>query len=299
MEYWFGDCSNSNILVITDIKQYGEIKEVLTNLNSKSIRYLLADEEEFSTDEYNQLTPSDLLIVALSIDSFVFKGYNKYFSPFNKPQNLISKYVFIRLDITSKSLMEGLSTPIEEFEEVYRYYKSIPQYSSLCVKNTSGTELHFEVNEFKTCSHRIADHSDQAFLPPSELEAGIKLGTANGRIVVDCTIGQINQYGKWLGMFGLVDKPVTLIIQDSMITDIVGNEELKGILFSLGPECRILVEFGKGLSKMTPTGVIGVDESIIDTCHFGIGEGIGFGIDNEASIHLDVVIHGPEVEVLG
>ena len=298
MEYWFGDCSDSNILVITDKKQSAEIKNVLTNLNSKSIRYLVVEEEKFSTDEYNQLTASDLLIVALSIDSFVVRGYNKYFSPFNKPQNLISKYVFIRLDITSKSLMEGLSTPIEKFEEVYKYYQSISQYSRLCVKNTSGTELYFEINEFITCSHRIFADSDTAFLPASELAAGIKLCTANGKIVVDCTIGQINRYGKWLGRFGLVEKPVTLIIKDSMITDIAGNEELKEILFSLEPECRILVEFGKGLSAMTPTGVIGVDESIIDTCHFGIGDGIGFGIDNEASIHLDVVIHEPEVEVL-
>jgi len=48
---------------------------------------------------------------------------------------------------------------------------------------------------------------------------------------------------------------------------------------------------------MTPTGIICIDESIISTCHFGIGDGTGFGIDNEASIHLDVVIHQPKVEI--
>ena len=37
---------------------------------------------------------------------------------------------------------------------------------------------------------------------------------------------------------------------------------------------------------MTPTGIIGIDESIIDTYHFGIGDGVGYGIDNEASIPL-------------
>ncbi|MDR7870109.1 MAG: hypothetical protein RIN55_04565 [Tissierellaceae bacterium] len=295
MEYWFGDCSDSNILVVTDRKQYSEINNVLLNLKSKSVRYLLVDEEEFSTDEYVKIAPSDLMVVALSVDSFAFKGYNKFFSPFKKPKSLLAKYIFIRLDITSKSLIEGLNTPIEVFEEVYKYYKSIPKGSKLCVKNNSGTDLQFEINEFKTCSHRISPYSDNAFLPPSELEAGIKLGTAKGKIVIDCTIGQINQYGKWLGMFGLVETPVTLTIQDSIITDIIGNEELKEILFSLEPECRTLVEFGKGLSKITPTGIIGVDESIIDTCHFGIGDGVGFGISNEASIHLDVVIHQPEV----
>lgn len=298
MEYWFGDCSDSNILVITDKKQYKEIQVVLSYLISKSIRYIIVDDKDFSIFEYEKLTPTDLLVVALSIDSFVFKGYNKYFSPFNKPKNLLGKYAFIRLDITSKSLMEGLNTPIKEFEEVYDYYKSIPKDSKLYVKNKSGTELQFEINEFKSCSHRITDYSDKAFLPPSELEAGIKLGTANGEIVVDCTIGQINQYGKWLGMFGLVEEPVVLNIKNSMIIDIIGNEELKKILFSLEPECRMLVEFGKGLSTMTPTGIIGIDESIISTCHFGVGDGTGFGIDNKASIHLDVVIHQPKVEIL-
>ena len=298
IKYWFGDCSDANILVITDKKQYKVIKDVLSHLISKSIRYTLIDDKDFVTYEYENLTSKDLLIVALSIDSFVFKGHNKYFSPFSKPQNLLGKYVFIRLDITSKSLMEGLNTPLEDFEEVYNQYQSIPKNSRLCVKNKSGTDLEFKINEFKTCSHRIFAESDKAFLPPSELEAGIKLGTANGKVVIDCTIGQINQYGKWLGMFGLIKEPVILKIKDSYVTDIIGNEELKKILFSLELECRMLVEFGKGLSKMTPTGIIGIDESIIDTCHFGIGDGLGFGINNEASIHLDVVIHQPKVEIL-
>lgn len=119
MEYWFGNCSDSNILVITDKKQYREIKNVLLNLKSKSIRHILVDDKEFSIYEYEHLTPSDLLVVALSIGSFVSNGLNKYFSLFSKPQNLLSKYVFIRLDITSRSLMEGLNTPLEDFEKVY------------------------------------------------------------------------------------------------------------------------------------------------------------------------------------
>ena len=298
MEYWFGDCSDANILVITDKKQYKEINKVLSYLLSKSIRYVLVDDKNFFTYEYENLTSEDLLIVALSIDSFVFDGHNKYFSPFNKPHKLLGKYVFIRLDITAKSLMQGLNTPIEDFKEVYNQYKSIPKNSRLCVKNKSGTNLEFKINEFKTCSHRISVDSDKAFLPPSEIEAGIELETANGKIVIDCTIGQIYQSGKWLGMFGLIKEPVILIIENSYITEIIGNEELKNILFSLEPECRILVEFGKGLSKMTPTGIIGIDESIINTCHFGIGDGIGFGINNEASIHLDIVIHQPKVEII-
>lgn len=59
-----------------------------------------------------------------------------------------------------------------------------------------------------------------------------------------------------------------------------------------------LVGFGKGLSKVTPTEIIGIDEGIINTYHLGIGDILGFGINNEASIHQDVVIHEPKVEIL-
>ena len=67
-------------------------------------------------------------------------------------------------------------------------------------------------------------------------------------------------------------------------------EELKEKLFSLSPDCRKLVELGQGLSKMKPTGLTGVDESIIDSCHFGFGDGGEYGV------HLDLVITEPTIE---
>jgi hypothetical protein len=40
---------------------------------------------------------------------------------------------------------------------------------------------------------------------------------------------------------------------------------------------------------MTPTGLIGVDESIIDTCHFG------FGDSSVCGMHLDIVTGNPKI----
>jgi len=75
-------------------------------------------------------------------------------------------------------------------------------------------------------------------------------------------------------------------------SDIENNADtiLKELLFSLPKECRKLVEIGQGLSKMTPTGIIGVDESIIDTCHFGIGDA------EKCGLHLDVVVSKPLIQ---
>ena len=47
-----------------------------------------------------------------------------------------------------------------------------------------------------------------------------------------------------------------------------------------------MVELGFGLSRMEPCGVIGIDENIAGTCHFGFGNGSG----NEAPVHLDLVV---------
>ena len=66
-------------------------------------------------------------------------------------------------------------------------------------------------------------------------------------------------------------------------------DEFKSKLFDLPKECRRMVELGQGLSEMEPTGLIGVDESIIKSCHFGFGDGCTCGT------HLDVVIKAPTI----
>ena len=160
------------------------------------------------------------------------------------------------------------------------------------VTNKCGTDISFQITPFTTCSHEITADGGMAFLPPSETSSEIISTTANGKIVVDMTVGQLYHYGKLIDYFGLVSKPITLTIQDGVIIDIYGDQmaaDFKEKLFSLPIECRQIVELGQGLSKMEPTGLIGVDESIIDSCHFGFGDGGNCGT------HLDVVIKNPTI----
>lgn len=294
---WFGETKSSKICIFTDNKQENMIREIMADVICESMRVINLDVEKFDIYEIEKLMKHDLAIVALSLGSFIYRGFNSIFSPFRKPTNVSCKYVFIRLDITKASLIEGLMTEKNIVKKEVETFLDIQKGSRIRVTAPSGTDISFDINNFFTCSHFIDSKSDIAFLPPSELEAGICLGTANGIIVVDITVGQINQYGKWLGQFGLVDKPVKLIIKESRVVDVIGNDELKNILESLEEEAMVLVELGKGLSKMTPTGVIGIDESILTTCHFGIGDGSCVKIENKASIHLDVVVDRPTIQV--
>lgn len=294
IQKWSGINSSSRIVIITDDEQRKIADSIKTdNHYDVQIEYYSQSETFLEAlDLLKKLREIDLLIVILSFRSYVELGANRYFSPFSKPDELVSKYIFMRLSISYQSLIEGLST------DKSLMYKKIIQMSNLTpdtpvrVTNASGTDISFKTYPFKTCLHEISENGGMAFLPPSETSSQVVTETANGKIVIDITVGQLFHYGTLLGYFGLVDSPVTLIVKDGIIIDIQGEDmarEVKEKLFSLPLDCRKIVELGQGLSKMNPTGLIGVDESIIDSCHFGFGDGGSCGT------HWDVVISEPTI----
>ncbi len=223
------------------------------------------------------------------------RGAGRVFSPFAKPAGLCAKYAFIRLGISEASLREGLSTPKARVAQALERLHRFQPGGALRVTNAAGTDITLRISGFSTCGHEIVENGGLAFLPPSETSAEVLPGTANGRIVVDVTIGQLYYFQELLAPFGLVDAPVTLLVEDGRIVDVIGGRmaaALQEKLFALPADCRLLVELGHGLSCMTPTGLIGVDESIIDTCHFGVGDGAACGM------HLDVVVARPTIQAL-
>lgn len=289
---WSGVSEESKVLIITDDIQKSiadSIKE--EKIYDAQVVYFSNTDEFFSL--LKSLKSSDLLIVLLSIDTYMKSGANKYFSAFKKPEWIMAKYIFVRLDISKDSLIQGLLT---DKELVYNKIEEMNRYNSedlVTVTSESETDISFRINPFTTCSHEITADGGIAFLPPSETSSDIIADTANGKIVVDMTVGQLYHFGELIGPFGLVSEPITITVQDGIITDIYGDDmaaELKEKLFGLPIECRKLVELGQGLSKMEPTGLIGVDESIIDSCHFGFGDGWRCGT------HLDVVIKNPRIK---
>lgn len=157
--------------------------------------------------------------------------------------------------------------------------------------NAAGTDLTLRTGPFTTCDHEIAVPGGHCFLPPSETASDVVPGSANGRIVVEVTLGQVHRFAEELGCFGLVDAPVTVTVRNGLLVDVTGSpmaEAFRALLFTLPEDARTLVELGQGLSAMRPTGLIGVDESIIGTCHFGFGH-------HQNGTHTDVVIREPVI----
>lgn len=299
-DIWCDLDKNAEIVILTDEARFGLASAICKELQPFRCSVVNVERDSSYEQSLADLRAEDLAVVLLSVDSFVYKGFNQVFSPFNKPSGLQAKYAFVRLDIPAEALRQGLSTPKAAVIRTIERLHSIPPLSSLRVTNPAGTDITMQITQFQTGSHWIAEAGGVAFLPPSEIYAGILPGSACGQIVVDVTIGQLMAEGRCLGAFGLVDKPTVLVVRDSKIQDIRGGKmaaQLKEILWGLAESCRVLVELGHGLSAMAPTGIIGVDECIIETCHFGIGDGTGYGIANSAPIHLDVVVGNPSIEL--
>ena len=288
---WCDISLDSRILIITDKIQY-EIAEFFQNELDNDCEIIQFEPSDIMTNILKELKEDDLLIDILSFDTFIKDGANNYFSPFTTPNGIVAKYIFIRLNMSKESLLQGLSTPKSLVYNKIAERKTL-NFNNVRIVNNSGTNIILKIDSFDTYSYEINNECKHAFLPPSETSARVIAGTANGKIVIDITVGQLYYYGNLLGYFGAVKTPITMIVQNGLVADIYGNDmanELKHKLFALPVECRELVELGQGLSKMEPTGLIGIDESIIDTCHFGIGD------SEKCGLHLDVVISNPTLE---
>lgn len=296
---WFGDTSKSNIHLVTDNQQLKIAEWIQSGLSYKSCTLHNIDESEVLITNFEKLNPDDYLVVIISFDSFIHKAMNRLYPTFRKPNGVCCRYIFIRLDISLKSLIEGLNTDDQSVKAKINHYLGIKNESQVTVKSETGTNISFRINKFGSFNHFINDTSDIAFLPPSEIYAGIHLGSANGEIVVDLTVGQLYCEGKLFEKFGLVSSPVKLIVKNGKIANVIGNEKLLQHLAEIEDKASAIVELGIGLSQMEPTGIIGIDESILNTCHFGIGNGTFYGIDNKSSIHLDVVLTNPQVLIEG
>ena len=127
----------------------------------------------------------------------------------------------------------------------------------------------------------------EAFVAPVE-------DSVEGIVVIDASCS---------GGVGLVDEPITMDIRKGKIVSISGGtaaEELNRLLKETGTESSYQVaEIGIGLNP--ECRVIGntEDEGKYGTWHMGIGKNTGFGGENDAPVHLDVIQWKPTIVMDG
>lgn len=214
-------------------------------------------------------------------------------STLSKPSGFVGKYVFIRLDIPEAALLSGLNTRIEKVESIVQKYQRLGSGKKVRVTTERGTDIITQIAGQEVLPYHARLPGGNAFLPPAEISESLEPFSTNGTIVVDITVGEIRFGADLIDPLGIVDSEVRITVRDGLVLDIDGGaigKRLKAGLDRLDKSLQSLVELGHGLSDLSPTGIIGIDESMNGTCHFGIG--------NRNPYHVDVVVSNPKIEII-
>lgn len=291
---WTGLGKTARIVIATERARWDVAeriaRDVLPHVRDVSVIDVASDD----LARIEALTSEDLIVVSLTVDGFMREDLRSLFPPFHKPRGLRCRYVFVRLDIPERALLTGLNTDLLRVEGRVRELSRLQAGATVRVTTAAGTDVVLRTEQQEVLPYDARDLGGNAFLPPAEVSEVVAAGSAEGTIVVDVTVGELRVRGDLVDALGLVDTPVTLRVERGLVAHIEGGhtaDRLRRGLRALPPDAACVVELGHGLSDIEPTGIIGVDESMAGTCHFGIGDGTLY--------HLDVVLANPRFTLLG
>jgi len=165
------------------------------------------------------------------------------------------------------------------------------------IRGRAGTDLTLRVSgrPWKTDAGELVP-GETANYPGGEVFVAPHADGADGVLVADLTVPYTVE--------GLVDEPVTLRFERGRVTSIEGGraaDMLRDLVDGAGAGADVIAELGIGLNHaVKPRGHVMLDEKAGGTAHVAIGRNTGtYGGDNEATIHVDCIFSGPEVEADG
>jgi len=205
----------------------------------------------------------------------------------------------IYLGLIDGDLLAGeLSEPPPELAEpATRLLAELDGCETIRIRGRAGTDLTLRVGgrPWKTDATAL-EPGEAANYPGGEIFVAPHADGADGVLVADLTVPYTVE--------GLVDEPVTLRFERGRVTSIEGGRAakmLRELVEGAGPGADVIAELGIGLNHaVRPRGHVMLDEKAGGTAHVAIGRNTGpYGGDNEATIHVDCVFSGPEVEADG
>ena len=165
------------------------------------------------------------------------------------------------------------------------------------IRGRAGTDLTLRVGgrPWKTDATPL-EPGEAANFPGGEIFVAPHADGTDGVLVADLTVPYTVE--------GLVDEPVTMRFEDGRVTSIEGGraaDMLRELVEGAGAGANVIAELGIGLNHaVQPRGHVMLDEKAGGTAHVAIGRNTGpYGGDNEATIHVDCIFSGPEVEADG
>jgi aminopeptidase len=161
------------------------------------------------------------------------------------------------------------------------------------VSAPNGTKISFSVTGRKVLADTGILTKPGSFgnLPAGEVFLAPVEGTANGKLVL-----------QWAPTRELAS-PVTLLVKDGYVQDVLGKDEFVGQLarkLDERMENRNIAELGIGTNSMAkrPDNIL-ESEKIMGTIHIALGDNSSFGGRVSAPFHQDFVFFRPTVVLIG
>jgi hypothetical protein len=164
------------------------------------------------------------------------------------------------------------------------------------VTSPAGTDVCFEVYGWEVppeiSSGYLYQPSTWGNLPGAEVYVAPVIGTTHGEIVIDLTIDPDHKMKGTL-RFRVINGRIDHKSIES--TDMKAKRLLKSILKERNGD--LICEFGIGLNPRikNPTGITLIDEKILGTAHFALGDNKEFGGKIKSKVHYDMVFSKPSI----
>ncbi|MBO7147934.1 MAG: aminopeptidase [Lentisphaeria bacterium] len=162
------------------------------------------------------------------------------------------------------------------------------------IKTEKGTDLSFMIGNYPV-DVDDANYNEPGIIgniPAGETYLAPDPGTANGRIVVDASIGSL----PWKEG----DPDCSIELKNGVAVGFEGERavQLRDLLTSVGEKAFVLAEFGIGTNPyLKLTGQLLEDEKVKGTVHLAFGNNCAMGGDNRVPIHIDCMVCAPDVFV--
>jgi leucyl aminopeptidase (aminopeptidase T) len=131
-------------------------------------------------------------------------------------------------------------------------------------------------------------------MPAGEIAICPIEGSTYGRVVAELTVSTTKR--------PLID-PIELEIRDGLIVNVKGGREARDFESALdlhGPSAKVVAEVALGTNGAARhIGVVIEDEKICGTAHLGFGNAVGFGGQNQSTIHIDAIFGDVTCELDG
>lgn len=181
----------------------------------------------------------------------------------------------------------GLTADYEEVKKLTeKVYELVRNAKKVRVAAENGTDVEFSVEgrEWHKDDGWLDKKGSLGNLPAGEVFIAPLEESINGKIVFDS--------------FPLSKSKLILEVKNGKAYQLTNVEEVEKIFLQLGERSRQIAEFGIGTNPKAK--IIGnplEDEKVFGTCHFALGNNVGFGGINDIPFHVDGIIEKPTIIV--